>query len=229
MGITACSCFNSTVKNLVSSFILSNNEYIRQSIMEDAAYMNSLVGDYLASVNPNLAKKFQKESKASPLPPGSPNLVELVKEFQKNSPVKRKLSLSNGHTPAKKAKKDESSSDEDSEDSGLQVEAPKAPAKPAAEPMEEDSSSDDSDSEDEKEVAKPAAKPTAKAPAKKEESSSDDSDSDEEEEKTKPAAKPAAKAAAKKEESSSDDSDSDDEEEEEAKPAAKKEEAEPEP
>ena len=67
--------------------------------------MNSLVGDYLASVNPNLAKKFKKESKASPLPPGSPNLVELVKEFQKNSPVKRKLSLSNGHTPAKKAKK----------------------------------------------------------------------------------------------------------------------------
>merc|ERR1711992_439524 len=112
--------------------------------MEDAAYMNSLVGDYLASVNPNLAKKFKKESKASPLPPGSPNLVELVKEFQKNSPVKRKLSLSNGHTPAKKAKKDESSSDEDSE---LQVEAPKAPAKPAAEPMEEDSSSDNSDSD----------------------------------------------------------------------------------
>ena len=73
--------------------------------MEDAAYMDSLVGDYLASVNPQLAKKFKKKSKASPLPAGSPNLAELVKEFQKTSPAKRKLSLSNGHTPAKKAKK----------------------------------------------------------------------------------------------------------------------------
>ena len=73
--------------------------------MEDAAYMDSLVGDYLASVNPQLAKKFKKESKASPLPPGSPNLAQLVKEFQKTSPAKRKLSLSNGHTPAKKTKK----------------------------------------------------------------------------------------------------------------------------
>ena len=73
--------------------------------MEDAAYVNSLVGDYLASVNPQLAKKFKKESKASPLPPGSPNLAKLVKEFQKTSPAKRKLSLSNGHTPAKKTKK----------------------------------------------------------------------------------------------------------------------------
>ena len=71
--------------------------------MEDAAYLKSLVGDYLASVSPNLAKKFKKESKASPLPPGSPSLLELVKEHQKNSPMKRKLS--NGHTPAKKAKK----------------------------------------------------------------------------------------------------------------------------
>ena len=73
--------------------------------MEDAAYVDSLVGDYLASVNPQLAKKFKKECKASPLPPGSPNLAELVKEFQKTSPAKRKLSLSNGHTPAKKTKK----------------------------------------------------------------------------------------------------------------------------
>ena len=29
--------------------------------MEDAAYLKSLVGDYLASVSPNLAKKFKKE------------------------------------------------------------------------------------------------------------------------------------------------------------------------
>ena len=73
--------------------------------MEDAAYLKSLVGDYLTSVSPNLAKKFKKESKASPLPAGSPSLLELVKEHRKNSPIKRKLSLSNGHTPAKKAKK----------------------------------------------------------------------------------------------------------------------------
>ena len=73
--------------------------------MEDNAYLKSLVGDYLASVSPNVAKKFKKESNAIPLPPGSPSLLEIVKEHQKNSPTKRKLSQSNGHTPAKKAKK----------------------------------------------------------------------------------------------------------------------------
>merc|ERR1712029_32965 len=162
----------SKVKNFVSSFISLRNKYKRQTIMDknqEESYLKSLVGDYLTSVSPNLAKKFKNGNKVKPLPAGSPTLLELVKEHQKNSPIKRKLNMSNGHTPAKKAKKDESSSDEesdeDSEDSGLQV---KAPAKPAAEPMEEDSSSDDSESEEE-EKAKPAAKPAdKKAPAKKE-------------------------------------------------------------
>ena len=75
----------------------------------DSGYLNSLVGDYLATFSANMAKKFKKETKASPLPPGSPGLAEVVKHFKETSPVKRKLSLSNGdtngHTPAKKAKK----------------------------------------------------------------------------------------------------------------------------
>ena len=72
---------------------------------QEESYLKSLVGDYLTSVSPNLAKKFKNGNKVKPLPAGSPTLLELVKEHQKNSPIKRKLNMSNGHTPAKKAKK----------------------------------------------------------------------------------------------------------------------------
>lgn len=71
----------------------------------DTAYINSLIGDYLSNFGFKLADKFKKESKASPLEPGSPSLADVVKHFKENSPTKRKLSMSNGNTPAKKAKK----------------------------------------------------------------------------------------------------------------------------
>jgi len=93
----------------------------------DSGLLNSLVGDYLASLGSKLAEKFKKETKATPLPPGSPGLKEMVKHFNESSPTKRKLEMANG-TPAKKAKKDESSSDDDSSDE--EEEAP--PAKKAA-------------------------------------------------------------------------------------------------
>ena len=70
----------------------------------DSAFINSLVGDYLSTFGSKLADKFRKETKSSPLPPGSPGLADVVKHFKETSPAKRKLSLSNG-TPAKKAKK----------------------------------------------------------------------------------------------------------------------------
>ena len=70
------------------------------------AQVNSLVGDYLTSLNPKLAAKFLKETKAGPLPSGSPSMKDLVKHFNDNPPKKRKLEM-NGHTNghAKKAKK----------------------------------------------------------------------------------------------------------------------------
>ena len=71
----------------------------------ETAFLNSLVGDYLASFGSKLAEKFKKETKATPLPPGSPGLAEVVKHFEETSPAKRKLSMTNGHTPAKKSKK----------------------------------------------------------------------------------------------------------------------------
>ena len=71
----------------------------------DSTYINSLVGDYLATFGSKLADKFRKETKSTPLAPGSPSLAEVVKHFKETSPAKRKLSLSNGTTPAKKAKK----------------------------------------------------------------------------------------------------------------------------
>jgi len=182
--------------------------------------MNSLVGDYLATLGSKLADKFKKETKANPLPPGSPGLKEIVKHFNE-SPQKRKLKMTNGASPAKKAKKEESSSDDSSEEEEEAKPAAKKPAPAKVEKMEEDGSSDD-DSSEEEEEAKPAAKKAAptKAAAKKEESSDDDS-SDDEEEEAKPGAKAApAKAAVKKEESSDDDSD-DDSDEEEEKPAPK--------
>ena len=70
----------------------------------DAGLLNSLVGDYLATLGSKLADKFKKETKANPLPPGSPGLKEIVKHFNE-SPQKRKLEMTNGASPAKKAKK----------------------------------------------------------------------------------------------------------------------------
>lgn len=184
----------------------------------DASLLNSLVGDYLSSLGSKLAEKFKKETKATPLPPGSPGLKEMVKHF-KESPTKRKLEMPNGASPAKKAKKEESSSDDDSDDEEDAKPAAKKVAPAKDEKMEEDDSSDD-DSSEEEEESKPAAKVVpAKAAPKKEESSDDDSDDDSDEEE-KPAAKAVPKAAAKKDESSDDDDDSSDEEE--AKPVAKK-------
>ena len=70
----------------------------------DASLLNSLVGDYLSTLGSKLADKFKKETKATPLPPGSPGLKEMVKHF-KESPTKRKIEMPNGASPAKKAKK----------------------------------------------------------------------------------------------------------------------------
>jgi len=198
----------------------------------DSGFLNSLVGDYLSSVSSKLAEKFKKETKATPLPPNSPGIAEMVQHFKETTPKvsKRKLAMTNGDSAAKKAKKDESSSDDSDSDDENEKKKPVANGKAAkAAPVEkmEESSSDDSESEDEKPAAKPAAATpkSAKKVAKKESSSEDSSDSEDEKPAAKPApkvatpAKAAPKAAAKKEESSSDDSDSDSEDE---KPAAKK-------
>ena len=75
----------------------------------DPGFLNSLVGDYLSSFGSKLADKFKKETKSAPLPPGSPSLAEMVKHFKETSPDKRKLGMTNGAPPAKKAKKVRSS------------------------------------------------------------------------------------------------------------------------
>merc|ERR1719204_1160984 len=187
------------------------------------SYMGSLVYDWLLSAgDKKLAEKFKKKAKPEPLPPNSPRLADIVKHYKETTPQKRKAEPAvNGN--AKKAKKDESSSDDDSsEDEAPAAKAAPAPAKKEAPAkMEVDESSDEDSSDEEEEEAKPAAKaPVAAKPAAAKKESSSEEDSSDEEEETKPAAKPApAKAAAKKEESSSDDDSSD--EEEEAKPAAK--------
>merc|ERR1719403_573666 len=151
------------------------------------SYMGSLVYDWLLSAgDKKLAEKFKKEAKPEPLPPNSPRLADIVKHYKETTPQKRKAEPAvNGN--AKKAKKDESSSDDDSsEDEAPAAKAAPAPAKKEAPAkMEVDESSDDDSSdeeEEEKPAAKPAAKPVAKpVAAKKEESSSDEDSSDEEE------------------------------------------------
>ena len=72
----------------------------------DTAYLNSLVGDFLSTVDKKFAEKFKKETKACPLPPG-PNLAEMVNHFNKRklNKDKRKLNMSKAPTPAKKARK----------------------------------------------------------------------------------------------------------------------------
>ena len=49
--------------------------------MMSGGFLNALVGDYLTVLDSKLAKKFIKETKAAPLPPGSPGLGEVVKQF----------------------------------------------------------------------------------------------------------------------------------------------------
>ena len=70
----------------------------------------SLVYDWLLSAgDEKLAKTFKKEAKAEPLPPNSPRLADIVKQYKETSPQKRKAEpVVNGS--AKKAKKDERSS-----------------------------------------------------------------------------------------------------------------------
>ena len=63
--------------------------------------LNSLVYDYLTSVGSKLADKFKKEYKPKALPPGSPNLKEIV-HGHLNSP-KRKPGVE--ASPAIKKKK----------------------------------------------------------------------------------------------------------------------------
>jgi len=73
----------------------------------DSGFLNSLVGDYLSSVSSKLADKFKKETKATPLPPNSPSIAEMVNHFKETTPKvsKRKLAMTNGDSAAKKAKK----------------------------------------------------------------------------------------------------------------------------
>ena len=98
--------------------------------MMSGGFLNALVGDYLTVLDSKLAQKFIKETKAAPLPPGSPGLGEVVKQFygmtemmkmgemvkqvnamtemmkmfNASSSAKRKLEIPS-HSPAKKPKK----------------------------------------------------------------------------------------------------------------------------
>ena len=69
--------------------------------------MNSLVYSYLSDVGPKLAEKFKKETKAEPLPPGSPTIQKMVEHYKASPGAKRKAE--NGEKAvngsAKKAKK----------------------------------------------------------------------------------------------------------------------------
>ena len=64
------------------------------------SFMGSLVYDWLLSAgDEKLAKKFKKEAKAEPLPPNSPRLADIVKQYKETSPQKRKAEpVVNGRT-----------------------------------------------------------------------------------------------------------------------------------
>ena len=72
----------------------------------EASMLNNIVASYLKSVSSKLADKFMKETKSSPLPPGSPGLKEMVDHYQESPKTeKRKLPMTNGAVKTKKAKK----------------------------------------------------------------------------------------------------------------------------
>ena len=98
--------------------------------MMSGGFLNALVGDYLTVLDSELAKEFIGRTKAAPLPPGSPGLGEVVKQFNgmtemmkmgemvkqvnamtemmklfnASSSAKRKLNIPS-HSPTKKPKK----------------------------------------------------------------------------------------------------------------------------
>jgi len=109
--------------------------------------MNALVAGYLESVAPELAGQF-----TSKFSPGRANvsLSQVLQQYNKSVPPKRKLSLTN--SAAKKAKV--ASGTEDSESDSESSDSDDAPAKKKAAPPKKpaakkaDSSSYDSSSED---------------------------------------------------------------------------------
>eukprot|EP00091_Calanus_sinicus_P024273 TRINITY_DN8600_c0_g1_i1.p1 TRINITY_DN8600_c0_g1~~TRINITY_DN8600_c0_g1_i1.p1 ORF type:complete len:146 (-),score=71.17 TRINITY_DN8600_c0_g1_i1:105-542(-) len=57
-------------------------------------YLNIIVHDYLAQVDPKLAKKFKKEANVTEeLPSGSPAIGDVVRFFNETSPKKLKREL----------------------------------------------------------------------------------------------------------------------------------------
>ena len=54
-----------------------------------AEFLNMMVYDYLAQIDPKLAMKFKKEANVTgELPPGSPTVTEIVQFFKETSPGK---------------------------------------------------------------------------------------------------------------------------------------------
>ena len=67
-------------------------------------FLNSLVYGWLSTAAPELATKFKKETNVEALPPGSPQLKEMVEHYKATSGSKRKAEvITNGS--AKIAKK----------------------------------------------------------------------------------------------------------------------------
>jgi len=70
-------------------------------------YLNIIVYDYLAQVDPKLAKKFKKEANVTEeLPPGTPAIGDVVKFFNETSPKKLKRELEPAEEEAAVPKKD---------------------------------------------------------------------------------------------------------------------------
>ena len=70
-------------------------------------YLNIIVYDYLAQVDPKLAKKFKKEANVTEeLPPGSPAIGDVVKFFNETSPKKLKRELEPAKEETVEPKKD---------------------------------------------------------------------------------------------------------------------------
>jgi len=70
-------------------------------------YLNIIVYDYLAQVDPKLAKKFKKEANVTEeLPPGTPAIGDVVKFFNETSPKKLKRELEPAEEEAVVPKKD---------------------------------------------------------------------------------------------------------------------------
>merc|ERR1711909_115728 len=115
------------LKLYILTWVYKRNHPLIEITMS-ADFLNLMVYDYLAQLDPKLAMKFKKETNVTgELPPGTPTVTEIVQFFEETSPGK--LNPPVVEKEANKKKKKKSKEEEKSEEVVAQAEEETVPPK----------------------------------------------------------------------------------------------------